>query len=79
MVTDNASNMLRAFNIGFPNWENEKSPVVQTDSNNSDLLFDSGNGANGSSLADTFSLRITPEECEITRDALEDEGIYNKT
>ena len=77
VVTDNASNMIRAFNIGFPNWENVETPIVDADSNSVDMLYQGDASGQSNSIADCFSLCVLPAECEITLEAMDDEGITN--
>ncbi len=70
--------MIRDFNIGFPNCENDETPIVDADSNSVDKLYQENASGQSNSIADYFSLCVLPTECEITLEAMDDEGFTNQ-
>ncbi len=66
--------MISAFNIGFPNWENDQAPIVDVDSSSIDLLHQ--NVESGNAVSEYFSLCVLPAESEITLDPMDDEEYH---
>ena len=74
-MTDNASNMISAMNIGFPSWE-----TFHLTSSNLESSSGDGGAADFPQPADSsLSVHLLAGEHEITKEAVDDEGILSQT
>lgn len=69
--------MIRAFDIGFPTWETDQAQLVDVESTSLNLLHQNDIAGHSVSTSDSFSSCFLTTECEITSNAMDEEGITN--